>query len=60
LPAKIFTVDTILAIIGTLAASLSVVINQQWLSETRDAITVLMEEQTESLPPDGQCGGHQA
>ncbi len=38
--------DTIIATIGTLAAVLSVIISQQWLGDKRDAVTVLMDEQT--------------
>ncbi len=41
---KIFSIDMILAFLGTLAAVLAVVINQQWLSDQRDATTVLMDE----------------
>ena len=41
---KIFSSDTVLASLGTLAAVLAVVINQQWLSDQRDDMTVLMDE----------------
>ncbi len=41
---KIVSSDTVLAFLGTLAAVLAVVINQQWLSDERDAITVMMDE----------------
>ncbi len=41
---KIFSSDTGLAFLGTLAAVLAVVISQQWLSDKRDAMTVLMDE----------------
>ena len=41
---KIFSSDTVLAFLGTLAAVLAVVINQQWLSDKRDAMTALMDE----------------
>ena len=40
---KIVSSDTILAFLGTLAAVLAVVISQQWLSDQRDDITVLMD-----------------
>ena len=43
---KIFSSDTVLAFLGTLAAVLAVVISQQWLSDKRDAMTVLMDEHT--------------
>ena len=40
---KIVSSDTILTFLGTLAAVLAVVISQQWLSDQRDDITVLMD-----------------
>ena len=43
---KIFSIDMILAFLGTLAAVLAVVINQQWLNDKRDSMTVLMDEHT--------------
>jgi len=41
---QVISSDTVLAFLGTLAAVLAVVINQQWLNDKRDSMTVLMDE----------------
>ena len=44
--ARLFSIDVFLAVIGTLAAAASVIINQQWLPEKRDAVTLLLDTQS--------------
>jgi len=43
---RLFSIDVFLAVIGTLAAAASVIINQQWLPEKRDAVTLLLDAQS--------------
>ncbi len=43
---RFFSIDVVLAIVGTLAAAMSVVINQQWLAEKRDVVTLLLDSQS--------------